>query len=446
MKKKFFNFTLYLVIFFTFSAFFTSRIHAADLEISEPLPGISYVQVEDPVMLPNEELTVSGYGEPGAEITLSSEKDRNILYQTKTMVDERGKWQTSIPSFGKDLPDQLIITSTVTLSTAEVIETVAVTGTVAATGAVVFHMVLDRLFRVLQVIGLLGKRRTRGYVFNLATRKPVSFATLRIESVQDGTKDLSKPTISETVVSTVEGFFRIIDLPSGKYRVWVSHPEYEFPVQTPRPWYTNPLEFYQGEEVALTKQQSLDLLFIPMEPVANAKRGISHWLQLKVLGTVISHYLHQLSVPMGVISCALTVIYPSFVNFAIATIYIVFALYEYSKTTKKVALSGIVVDEKGKPMDGTVVKIIQSPPEELAGVLLTRKDGRFSMKVMKAQYRIVVSKNGYVTDEKDGMSFEMLEVKKAKKNLQYRLKAAGEFDFTAQPLELTDFSKDSNKA
>jgi hypothetical protein len=444
MKKNLLPIILYFSLFFTLSALFTAKVRAADLEITEPLPGISHVQVEDPVTIPNEDLTVSGYGEPGAEITLSSEKERNIIYQTKTMVDERGKWQTSIPSFGNDLPDQLIITSTIALTTAEVIETVTVTGTAAATGAVVFHMVLDRLFRVLQVIGLLGKRTTRGYVFDHATRKPVSFATLRIESVQDGTKDLSKPTISETVVSTVEGFFRIIDLPSGKYRIWVSHPDYEFPVQTPRPWYTNPLEFYQGEEVTLTKQQSLDLLFIPMEPVANAKHGISHWLELRVLGSVISHYLHQLSLPMGVISCALTLIYPSFVNFAIATIYIVFALYEYSKTTKKVALSGIVVDEKGKPLDGTVVKIIQSPPEELAGVLLTHKDGRFSMKVMKAQYRIVVSKNGYVPDEKDGMSFEMLEVKKAKKNLQYRLKEAGEFDFTAQPLELTDFSKESN--
>src|SRR5690606_10881256 len=94
-----------------------------------------------------------------------------------------------------------------------------------------------------------------------------------------------------------------------------------------KPWYAKENEFYKGGTLSLRGQQSLDLILVPMDPISESKiNNLKFWLNIRVVLRLISHLASLLSVPMGIISLLMVLLYPSLINFVVFTIYLVLGI------------------------------------------------------------------------------------------------------------------------
>lgn len=418
-----------LVILMIGALFAPAPAHAEVLTFEGELNATTPIDLTGRQLGPGEELLLHGHGEAGQQVHIEllsgSETQETIL----TTVNQDGTWQASIPITTEFSANQLRLSSHFSSTPAERVTNTLALGTLAMVGIVLLELLLERLVRLLQAMGLLGKSQTRGYVFDVETKEPVAFALLTIESVaEDGRTDhhSDNPRLFETVVSTVDGFFRSVDLPAGKYRIHVAHPNYSFPPTGVRPWYVKPLELYQGGIFELKRARQLDVISIPMQPREKSNKPLRYWLNVRVFSTVIQHILHVLRGPMMIASLAFLLLSPSLMNFLFVSLYLFLFLFDVFSTLRTHQIKGKVLDEYDQPIPHAVIRIVQSPPEELAGVILTKKNGQFMKRLGKGQYRLSVSKDGYIPEETDRLSFEMLDLKESHAHLVYRLKKIDE--------------------
>lgn len=364
--------------------------------------------------------TVNGTGEPSAVITVNVYNGPEIIYTVSTTVDEQGEWSVDLPPFDEP-PTNITADSQIEWTPEKTIETITVATAAATSTLVVIQLVGERLFRLLQFFGLFGHRKTKGYVFDTVTKKPVPFALLTIESLM--ARGESK--IQETVVSAVDGFFKTIALPPGQYTVTVAHPNFSFPVTGPRPWYSAPLDYYQGQPISVTTQKELDIIFIPMAPKKSETKNRSYWLNFHVMGGLLTQAAKMLSLPMGVISVIIVVLFPSFLNFLVTSLYLIIGLQILLRNLENKVLKGKIVDGKNNAIKEAVVRAYRITPDELAAVTLTNSKGQFSFRLPKNQYRLLISKDGWIPTDNAGLSYETIDLNKSQTGLTYHLQAAG---------------------
>lgn len=397
-----------LVIFSGFYSFFIPTVNAQINAGEVYLPDTTKPSV------------VNGTGEPGATITVRVFNNAAVVYTTTTTVDTQGEWRVALPAF--DLPPTNITAdSEIAWTPRKVVETATVTTAAATSGLVLLQLLAERFFRLLQFFGLLGHRKTKGYVFDAVTKKPVPFALLTIESIgQAGAK------IQETVVSAVDGFFKTIALPPGKYTVTVAHPAFSFPVTSPRPWYVAPLEYYQGQPITVGSQKELEIIFIPMTPKEAGTRVNSYWLNLHVLGGLLSQAAKVLSVPMGIVSVLLVIIFPSFINFLVTSLYLLIGLQIVLRNFENKVLKGKIIDDKNKPIANAIIRVYRISPDELAAVTLSNTKGEFKLRLPKNQYRTLISKDGWIPLDNQGLSYETVDLNQTQKEMRYTMQAVTE--------------------
>ncbi len=424
MKTTFLTILLapFFIFLFPFSVFAQENTSELDLPGSN-----SQIVINEPLILPDTETVLEGTAEPGADLFVTVLNGENIIYTQSTKVRSNGQWSVPLPAFA-DAPTQLLVRTEVELTLTKIIETTAVGGAVATSTIILGQILLERFFRLLQVIGIFRQRVTKGFIFDIISKKPVPFALLTIENIRktEGESSLFR----ETVVSTVDGFFKTITLPRGEYALHAAHSDYSFPVTTPRPWYTKPNEFYKGETITLDEQDKLEILLIPMQPLTNKSLRLSYWLNGHVFFSLLAQISKILSVPMGVISIVLLILYPSFINFLISSIYIALGLYALLRKAQKHTLSGKVTLLNDKPVSQAVIRIYQTEPHELVTATLTDEHGVFESAVDKGTYQVVVSKDGLVL-QNQGLSFESVELKKSVRNLHYQMAPPPENPFKA---------------
>jgi|GEM_PF-1397827 len=410
---------------------FPNQVYAAKVELARPLDSHTQIEISNPIQLPHEEVLVSGNGEPGAEVMVQAVAQKKTIFSVRTIIDKKGHWQVIMPAL-EQIPDHLLIGSEIGLSTRQVVESTTVVGAAAAASFVILQLMAERLLRLLQLAGLLSRRTTRGFVFDGESKQPIPFALLTIESMNK--KKNGAAELKETVVSTVDGLFRTLDLPAGKYQIAISHPDYTFPTSQPRPWYATSLEYYRGEMIELNAQNRLNVMFIPLQAHHRTSVMQAHWFNVKVIQSVTEHMLRILSLPMGLLSTTLVIFYPSIINFGLASLYLLLGASELYKRRQHRTMAGTVTQEHNQPVPQAIVQVIQTPPDELVAVLITDKLGRFKINLSPDQYRINVAKTGYIPDQEEskGMSFETISLSKDVKNLRYCLKVPPAFDWTSQ--------------
>lgn len=392
----------------------------SELPIAQDFSGDGIIQLDGPLVLPNEAVTLTGTGEPQATVFLTVSRQNTVLFRQSTKVDQNGKWAVPLPAFAEP-PDELTVRTEVQLTPLKAIEVVGVTTAVSANALVIFQLIAERFFRLLQVFGLLRPRKTRGFVFDVRTKKPVPFALLTIENILTSISSKT-PQFKETVVSDVDGFFTSLELPTGEYKVTVAHPEFRFPVTIKRPWYSPMTEFYKGEALEQKKQQQLEVIFIPLEArtLTNEVSPLRHWLNFKVLTTLYSQVAEKLFLPMAVLSFFLMMVYPGFLNFAMFSFYVILWIYSFMTNFRYKKLQGTVKDQNGKGISEAVVRIYQTDPYELTTALLTNQRGQFSTRLPTNLYQVTVTKDGMMPKVK-GMTYEGVDLKKAQTALVYDL-------------------------
>lgn len=141
------------------------------------------------------------------------------------------------------------------ISTALVIAAIPLLATASIATQFGVRFSLELLARILQALGLVPAGKPRGFVFDSHNHKGIPFALLTITSVPEktlpltadpNTLNLATTPLIETVVSDVEGVYKGVELPPGKYQIDVRHQEYRFPTIKPRPAYLTLRDFYKG--------------------------------------------------------------------------------------------------------------------------------------------------------------------------------------------------------
>ena len=414
-----FSKTRAIVIFITFFCAFLMLSHTQilraqttnnDVQVDQHISGDSQVSVAAPLQLPDQAVVIRGSGEPGAKITMTIYSGDSVLLSKTTEVNAAGIWEISLPQFTGQLPTRMAISSEVPYTPIKVIETTTVTSAVVVSSFVLIQLILERGFRLFQLVGLLRKKKTKGYVYDTKTKKPVAFALLTIQNYfkEDNT---IKP-FREVVVTTVDGFFQTVFLPPGKYTMSVVHSDYNFPSKIGKPAYASPFEFYQGEIIELVGQEQLEVFFIPMDPKDSTPIIRKHWFNFSVILSMLSSFGQMITIPMGILSFIFLLVYPSFINFVIFSFYGLFVGYEIYKRWNTRLLKGKVTLKNGAAVPNAVVRVFNPRSNELLSVALSDKNGFFSFRLPKGQYRTIVSKDGLVSDESKEISFTQIDLTK----------------------------------
>ncbi len=382
--------------------------NSGNVDVNQQLSGNTELNVAAPLELPDQPVTIRGSGEPGAKITMTVFSGEAVLLTKEVTVNAAGTWEVTLPQFSNSLPTRMSIRSEIPYTPIKVIETTTVSGAVVVSSFVLIQMFLERGFRLFQLIGLLRKRKTKGYVFDTKSKKPVAFALLTIENYfkEDNT---IKP-FRETVVTTVDGFFQTVFLPPGKYTISVVHSDYNFPSKIGKPAYASPFEFYQGEIIELVGQEQLEVFFIPMDPKDSTPFIRPHWFNFSVLIGMLGAFGQLITIPMGILSLIFLIIYPSFINFAVFSFYLIFVFYEIYKRWNTRSLKGKVTLKNGTPVENAVVRVFNPRSNELLNVALSDKNGKFQFQLPKGQYRTIVSKDGLVSEESKEISFTQIDL------------------------------------
>jgi hypothetical protein len=401
------------------------KTSAATVKIDGELQPKNTIEINQVTLQSGTPVVLTGKGQPGKAVEIQVFHHTTALYKTQTTVNSDGAWSLALPS-SEETPTQVKISSDLESSPTEQLISLLTLGSIFTSSIVLAQLFIERILRLLQGVGLLGVTQTKGYVFDSITKEPVPFALLTIESATEYTDTTKRGAAAplrlfETVVSTVDGFFRTIDLPEGKYKVTVVHPSYSFPLSSSKPWYAKSFDFYQGETITLKKAHALDLICIPMQPKEVKKPEFFYWFHLRVFMSVFSYVLQALRFPMTLLSFILVFFAPSWLNFAFASLYLFTLCFDHLKNLRKHQVSGKVIKKDGAGVSRAIVRIIQSPPEELAGVVLTNHHGMFKKRLSEGQYRLAVQKDGFISAETNGMSWEMLDLKTDHKNLVYTL-------------------------
>lgn len=391
----------------------TNSVKAATVDLNEAFQGETTFDLDTEIVLPDEPTILSGRGERGAEITVTAFSGNHTLFSTSTTVDAQGNWQVSLPRFEGEFPNRLNIHSSVEVSLMKVVETAGVTTSIATSGFVLAQLIIDRVLRGLQALGLLGRKKTRGYVFDVLSKKPVPFALLTITN--------TSKTLKETVVSGVDGFFQTVALPPGEYTIDVAHPDFIFPSKLKKPSYATPLSFYQGEKLYMEDETKLDICFIPLQPKATKVVFNSHWLNFRVLREVLGRLAHILTVPMGILSVILLFFYPTFLNFAVCSFYFILFLYHQLHRARTKLLKGRVSAESGARLADVIVRVFNPKSNALIQVTLTNEKGEFMTRLPKGGYKVTLTKDKLISEEETKMSFQQVDLEKDKRDLKYKM-------------------------
>jgi len=235
-----------------------------------------------------------------------------------------------------------------------------------------------------------------GIVFNTKNGKPIPFARLFI-------KNLGEVNSIESVTSDEHGVFHAFKLIPGEYTIEVVHTEFSFPTKEKRIAIVSKFDFYKGESFKIQDEHEELYFALPMDPLLQLKkseRGIS------IVGLAYSwaRLVRHLFYPLMIASFVIAAVYPIIYNLVVAAIYILVLISAVHRRRQSPLLRGSVVDNKGKPVNGAVIRIMDSSLNSLFVMRMTNSKGQFDIHLSKQDYAIFCMKQGFVIATNDKMS------------------------------------------
>lgn len=356
--------------------------------------------------------------EPSPELPVGSPQPSPLvipLLPPKEIAIEAGKTILNqlppvVADFIVNLPTQIQETVVQTIET--LAPTAALVATVGAPTIGVFFLFsqlgenfsVQLLLKILQAIGLLPKRKPQGMVFNSQTEEPIAFALLTFTSVGQSP---GEEVINETVISDVNGIYQGIKLPPGKYTLAVTHQDFNFPTAKDRPRYLTIRDFYKGE-VFETKTESEELLYlVPMDAKEKVQTKKTWRSQVKIL--MARFRLTNLMLPLFAFSLIVALFYPSWINWAIVSIYVVIFFRHYWLKSRVPKVGGRVVNKQGLPIENAIIRLTIAQNGQSAAIITSDENGEFETNLPHDKYQITVTKQKYLWIEA-GAPLTLVEV------------------------------------
>lgn len=286
------------------------------------------------------------------------------------------------------------------VSAAVVTAAIPIASAVAVASQFSWGLSPDIFIKILQAIGLIPVGKARGLVFDSYSYEPVPFALLTITGKsQDGS------SVTETVVSDVDGIYKGVKLPPGSYQITVSHQDYLFPTQKVRPSYLRLDDYYRGERFTVRSSQEEQLFLIPVD-MKSASRKRSWRTRLRLLIVGLSRRSLSISLPLFVISGILASLFPTLLNLVFFGMYTAMLGMRARLWFRTPIVSGVVIDDTGQKLAHAVIRLTQPETNELIGLVVTADNGEFALYGQPGVYQLSIVKEGYIwMDQGSALSF-----------------------------------------
>lgn len=272
---------------------------------------------------------------------------------------------------------------------------VPVSAAVAVTSAVVlttsFNLLNYLQYLFTSPLFLFARRKKKGYgtVYNAITKAPIPFATIRFYD-QDN-------RIARTVVTDTQGRYALT-LPPGKYRPVVVKLGYRFPSEEVSSATDGELEnVFTGGFVNVTIANPVVHSHFPVDPDEVA----GHIVSLR-RAAVLRAAQFIIAFAGLVISAYATFINPSKISVGLLLLQVF--IVTISMVLTKVHTgprTGKVINAKGEPMAGVVVRLFEATYNKLVETQRTDAKGRYNFLVKDGQFYVVAeTPKGKVTSQK----------------------------------------------
>jgi hypothetical protein len=270
------------------------------------------------------------------------------------------------------------------------------------------------LLRILQALGLIPAGKPQGLVFDTKNGEGVPFAVLIVSSMNPN----GEPGVqlAETVVTNSEGVYQGLKLPSGSYSITVTVQDYQFPTRLSRPRHLRVSDFYKGETFILGEHEAPTFL-VPVDPlIEKARRPFS--IRLRVFLARLSHFSAFLLFPLFVVSLLLAMVFPSIWNWLVVSAYTLLIVIRVIKSFQRPILIGTVISDDGQPSANVIVRIREVESNQLVGVSLSNKWGKFEYYGAPGLYEVSFQKQGYVWMEGGSpLSFDQIDARSGTQQL-----------------------------
>lgn len=302
--------------------------------------------------------------------------------------------QIALPEEVADVAIRTVEVVDETLPTASTVVATAAVGSAVATTAVAASATGTGLLGYLQLlVPFLSIRKRQppwGRVVEEGSNRPIKGAIVTIFD------EYGKPR--STVKTRADGTFGVL-LPQGKYRLVISHRDYEF---SPRP--EGVLLFpderlYLGDELLTTSDESL----VPVVVAVKKKPGVrgqtdDGWLggvgqRLKVMQAKSASGILIVGAALNTIALIRT---PTTLFLVLGGIYAVLLLFEILRMRVSQQALGMVLDAvKKTPVQLALVRLLDKVNNRIVGTAVTLPKGHFLLMPPPGNYRMQVIHKNY---------------------------------------------------
>lgn len=232
------------------------------------------------------------------------------------------------------------------------------------------------------------RKKSIGYAYNAATKKPLSRVVLRLIEVQ--TKK-----VVDAVVTDARGVFRFYAR-AGQYVIQAVHPGFSFPshiVKTDQDGSFG--NVYMGEEFRIAADNDQIRISIPLDPI-DSKELFMHFSSFKELLLMSMGILSQIIFYGGfVYSLYASMVYPHVFNFTVLAVYVVLLIIKVALYLSVPKTMGKVCNEEGQPLGGVELGLFDSEFNTLLYRTFTSKEGTYCFAVSPGVYYISIVDTRY---------------------------------------------------
>ena len=233
----------------------------------------------------------------------------------------------------------------------------------------------------MQYFGFWRKRHPWGIVYDAITKQPVMLATVRLYTVGKVQR------LVETDVTSKAGVFSFVPK-SGDYEIKVTKPGYTFPSSVIHSATDGEYaHVYRGEKIHFEGENSVVDVSVPVDP-AKVNVNLLFKVQTFIRGRI---YMATIVMLMSGLSMSLLAVIggeSTALNGFLIMFYLGVLSYHFILWNRKRRAWGNVVDEKGEPVVGVQVNLVDPKFEKLVQRRVTDEAGKYQFIVPEGEYEI----------------------------------------------------------
>ena len=211
--------------------------------------------------------------------------------------------------------------------------------------------------------------------------------------------DPSFPPFYQTVLTDQQGLYLPLKLPLNKYRLSVQAQDYRYPTLQQRPEDIELIDFYKAEEQEVKIDQTSLSLQIPVDTVDTTEsytRGKTSWLRkIQLWLAKIIVFNNPIVLVNIILASAVILFWPSVVNLAALTLYLILGLYYLFKQPLFGNIRGLVIDKDGNYVQNAMIRLIKQDGSKQTFTALTNSQGEFCYYFKSGRFRLTASKPQY---------------------------------------------------